>query len=118
LWARFRSHYLWLGVRLLQRLPQWQAQLVLKETRARRAQPEMRGEMPIDAARMKKSVLRKHDEPKIKELQTREPEIATIRAAQAASTYLRRLMDGRAAFGIKELTGRWLAFPLSDIAKS
>jgi hypothetical protein len=118
LWARFRSHYLWLGAPLLQQLLQWQAQLVLKETRARQAQPETRVEMPIGAARMKKSVLRKHDEPKIKELQTREPEIATIQAAQAASMFLQLPMDGRAALGIKELTGRWLAFPLSDIAKS
>jgi hypothetical protein len=61
--------------------------------------------MPIDAARMKKSVLRKHDEPKIKELRTHELAIATTRAAQAASTYLRRLMDGRAALGTNRRTG-------------
>jgi hypothetical protein len=105
LWARFRSHYLWLGARLLQQLLQWQAQLVLKETRARQAQPETQGEMPIGAARMKKSVLRKHDEPKIRELRTRELAIATTRVAQAASTSLRLLMDERAALGTEEVTG-------------
>jgi hypothetical protein len=58
---------------------------------------------------MKKDGLRKHDAPKIKELRMRELAIATIRAAQAASTFLRLPMEGRAAFGTKELIGRYSA---------
>jgi len=46
---------------------------------------------------MKKDGLRKHDEPKIKELRTPALEIATIQVARAASTSLRLLMEERAA---------------------
>jgi hypothetical protein len=53
-------------------------------------------------ARTKKDVLRKHDEPKIKELRKPEPEIAAIQVAQAASMSLRLPMEERAASGIEE----------------
>jgi hypothetical protein len=53
----------------------------------------------------KKDVLRKHDEPKIKELRKPEHEIAAIRVARAASMSLRRRMEERAVSGINQPTG-------------
>jgi anti-sigma-K factor RskA len=67
----------------------------------RLARRVIRAKTPL-GARKKKDALRKHDEPKIKELPKLEHEIAAIQVAQAASMSLRRRMEERAAFGIKE----------------
>jgi len=56
--------------------------------------------------RTKKDALRKHDEPKIKELRKHEHEIAAIQVAQAASMSLRLRMDERAASEIEEFRRR------------
>jgi hypothetical protein len=60
-------------------------------------------------ARTKKDALRKQDELKIRELRMRELAIVTIRVARAASMCLRLRMDGRAALGTREWTGRYSA---------
>jgi len=85
-----------------QQLLQWQDQRV---RRGRPAQPETRAKTQIDAARMKISELKKHDERKIKELRKPALETATIQVAQAASMSLQLRMEERAASETNRLTG-------------
>jgi hypothetical protein len=92
--------YLWLGAPLLQQLRLWQAQ---RDRKAQRARREIRAKTPL-GVRRKKDALRKQDEPKIRELRTRELETAMIRVARAASTFLQLPMEERAAPGTEELT--------------